>query len=127
MVYKTENLTASTIGYALDVASLRQQAIASNIANINTEGYVPQQVSFARQMEQMRAIAESGTSPTASMFSHLKIEVEPMLDANGGPAKIELDTEVAAMSQNSVYYQALVKGLSRHYAILASAMSDGKK
>ncbi len=127
MIYKTENLTTASIGYALDAANLRHQAIASNIANVNTVGYVPQQVSFARQMEQMQTMFEQSASSDTVDFSHMKLQLEPMLNAQGAPAKVELDAEVAAMAQNAVHYQALVKGLSRHYAILASAMTDGKK
>jgi flagellar basal-body rod protein FlgB len=35
--------------------------------------------------------------------------------------------EVASMAQNSAQYQALVRGLAKHYAMLAAAVSEGKK
>jgi flagellar basal-body rod protein FlgB len=41
--------------------------------------------------------------------------------------KVLLDLEVAHLAQNGVQYQALVTGLSKHYAVLALAVGDGKK
>ena len=44
-----EAVTRSALALALDAASLRQQAIATNIANANVIDYVPQRVSFEAQ------------------------------------------------------------------------------
>jgi flagellar basal-body rod protein FlgB len=40
---------------------------------------------------------------------------------------VGLDTQMAALAENSLQYQALLKGLSRQFSILSSAVSDGKK
>lgn len=127
MVAKLDNLTTASIGFALDAATLRHQAIAANIANVNVTGYMPKELSFASQMEQMQNFFASTTNSQAPNFSSLHLDLTPVLDANGAPAKVELDVEVAAMAQNAVHFQSLIKGLSRHYAILSSAVSDGKK
>ena len=95
-----ESVTRSALAMALDAASLRQQAIATNIANANAIGYVPQRVSFEDQLaDARRGLAQSG----------------------------RLDAEAADMARNAVHYQALVKGLSRHFAILSMAAGDGRK
>lgn len=127
MVARVENLSTASVGFALDAATLRHQAIASNIANVNTEGYVPQKLSFASQIEQMQVFFDKDRRAGAASLSEPRLVLSPSLDAQGQPTKVELDMEVAAMAQNSVHYQSLIKGLSRHYAILASAVSDGKK
>lgn len=127
MVTRVENLSTASVGFALDAATLRHQAIASNIANVNTEGYVPQKLSFASQIEQMQVFFDKDRRAGAASLSEPRLVLSPSLDAQGQPTKVELDMEVAAMAQNSVHYQSLIKGLSRHYAILASAVSDGKK
>jgi flagellar basal-body rod protein FlgB len=49
------------------------------------------------------------------------------LDGAGAPESVRLDGEVAALAQNTVQYQALIKGLNKHFSILASAASDGKR
>ena len=122
-----ESVTSSLLSLALDAASLRHQAISANIANIQTQGYVPQRVSFEAQLvNAQRSLKEQGfVDPMA--LSGVRARLEPALGADGQPSAIELDSEVAQMAQNAVQYQALVKGISRHLSLLMSAASDGKK
>lgn len=97
-----ESVTLQALSRALDVAQLRQQVIASNIANVNTPGYATQRVSFSAT-------------------------VEALQDAGGQPVPVQLDREMAEMAQNAVHFQALLKGVSRELAILSSAVSEGKR
>jgi flagellar basal-body rod protein FlgB len=122
-----ESITAAALGLALDAASLRQQAIAANIANHATEGYVPQKLDFEAQMQEARRAIESRGSLDSFALAGVRLELEPVLDAQGQPAKVHLDEQVADMAQNSVQYQILAKALNRHFAILSAAVSDGKR
>jgi flagellar basal-body rod protein FlgB len=123
-----EAITTAALGLALDAASLRQQAIAANIANADTAGYVPLRVSFEAQLEDARRAMESHGFLDAASLADVEPTVESVEpDASGLPPKIMLDVEVAEMARNAVHYQALLKGLSRHYAVLSAAVSDGKK
>jgi flagellar basal-body rod protein FlgB len=110
----------------MDAASLRQQAIAANIANHATEGYLPQKLDFQAQMQQARRVIDGNGRLDASTLSGVQLRLEPMLDARGVPAKVHLDEQIADMAQNAVQYQVLARALNRHFAILASAASDGK-
>jgi len=123
-----EAITSAALALALDAASLRQQAYATNIANASTEGFVPLRVSFEAQLEDARATLRAHGRLEPSSLE----DVEPALEAasSGGRGllpQVQLDVEVAAMSQNAAQYQTLLKALSKHYALLASAVSDGKK
>ncbi len=120
-----EAITTAALSIALDAAALRHQAIAANIANAGTEGYVPVKVSFEEQLEEARQALQSRGRLDASSLAGVQPALEPV--SLGVAPKIMLDAEVADMSANTVHYQALVKGLSRHYAILSAAVSDGKK
>lgn len=123
-----EAVTTTMMGLALDAASLRQQAIAANIANSETAGYVPMGVSFDAHMADMQRLLDGGgVQLDAGVLEAMQPRLQPVTDMAGVPAKIMLDVEVANLAQNAVQYQALVKGLSKHYAILSSAVSDGKK
>jgi flagellar basal-body rod protein FlgB len=123
-----EAVTTAALGLALDAAQLRQQAIAANIANASTAGYAPVRVSFEAQLDDARrALSSHGRLDAAALEG-----VEPVIEAvpveqGGLPAKVLLDAEVAQMASNAVQYQALLKGLSRHYAVLGLAVADGKK
>jgi len=112
-----QSLSLQALSSALDVAQLRQQVIASNIANANTPGYATKRVSFSATLEALR----DGGSATS------QAHVETLVDAGGQPVPVQLDREVAEMAQNGVHFQALIKGVSRELSLLASAVSEGKR
>jgi flagellar basal-body rod protein FlgB len=122
-----EALTTATLGLALDAASLRQRAIAANIANHSTQGFVPLKVDFESQMVEARRALDAKGSVDAASLAGVQLEMQPALDAQGQPLKVQMDVQVADMAQNAVQYQALTRALSRHFSILSSAASDGKR
>ena len=126
MTTSIEAITTAAVSRALDAATLRHQAIAANIANHAVEGYVPTKVTFAAEFAQLRA-GQTATGLDAQTVSAMKPQLVQSFDAQGRPAAVRLDSEMAEMAQNAVHYQALTRGLSRHLAILSTAASDGKK
>lgn len=130
MIDGIEGITTAALSLALNAASLRHQAIATNIANASAEGYVSQRVNFDAYVQDARhALSERGRldGQTLLNMADSKLTMEPVLDGGGVPAKVQLDAEIAGMAQNTVHYQALLKGLSRHLSVLYSAASDGKR
>lgn len=122
MTPSLESITTATLAKALDAASLRQQAIAANLANAGTEGYVPMQVTFEEQLDEARrSLRERGSVAPSDLQ-----EWQPELGAGEGH-EVQLDAEVARMAANAVQYQALVQGLARHFALLSAAAADGRK
>jgi len=100
---------------ALDAAALRHQAIAHNIANLSSEGYVPLGVSFdAQLLAQRRALAP-------------RPEIVEQTWRGAGPRPQEVDREMVELSQNTIHYQALLRALGRQLSILGSAISDGRR
>ncbi|HEX8611914.1 MAG TPA: flagellar basal body rod protein FlgB [Telluria sp.] len=114
-----QNLSA-IIGVALDATTMRHQAIAHNIANVNTPGYQAMGVSFEGSLAQARAEAQAGRALTPSMLADL----QPRMETQGGAVSLEL--EIAHLSENTLQHQTLLKMLSRHYANLRTAITDGK-
>lgn len=129
MTQGIEAVTAAALGLALDAASLRQQAIAANIANANSSDYVPLGVDFEAQLEDARrGLASRGRMEMSDLAGvSPRLAVASQTGPLGLSPKVMLDVEVSRLAQNAVHYQALVKGLSRHYAILSIAVNDGKK
>jgi len=122
-----EAVTRSALALALDAASMRQQTIATNIANANVVGYVPQRVSFEAQMVDVQRGMEQSGRIDALALAQVRPRIEPALDESGATGQVQLDVEAAEMARNAVHYQALVKGLSRHFSILSMAAGDGRK
>jgi flagellar basal-body rod protein FlgB len=115
-----EALTGAALTLALDAATLRHQIHATNIANAGVVGYKAQRLSFEAHVQQ-------GLQATQPANVQVNARVETELAFDGTPRAVQLDTEVAAMSQNAVHYQTLVRALNRQMSIMASAVSEGKR
>jgi flagellar basal-body rod protein FlgB len=122
-----ESVTTAALTLALDAASMRQQAIAANIANADAQGYAPMRVSFEEQLDDVRRGLESGGSIEASALAAIEPRLVPAAVGDAAAEPVRLDVEAARLAENGVRYQALVKGLSRHLGILAMAVADGRK
>jgi flagellar basal-body rod protein FlgB len=127
MTSPVDSVTTAALGLALDAAQLRQQAISANVANHATEGWVPLGVDFEAQMAQARQVLDSGGQLDAASLAGVQPRLAPLTGTDGLPQPARLDEQVAAMASNAVTYQALARGLSRHFAILSAAVSDGKR
>jgi len=121
-----ESLTTAAVSTALDAASLRQQVLAANIANAGRSDYAAQRVSFEATLA-AAAQGRTGAGAGPSAPFDLRMRVEPDLLADGTPRPIRLDEEVGSLAQNSMHYQALVKGLTKYLSLMATAVSEGKR
>ena len=122
-----EALTTSALSAALDAASRRHAVIAANIANANSEDYVPLRLQFDQRIEEARDALREGQWLGAGVMEPLRGAVEPAGDPPAADSRARLDGEMAELARNSVHFQALTQGLSRHLAMLALAAADGRK
>lgn len=127
MTQSIEATTTATLALALNAASLRQQAIATNIANVHTLGYTPQRVDFDAQLEDARRSLAARGSLEPRTLADVRPQVKSLVGAGGALPAVQLDMETAQLAENAVHYQALLKGLSRHLSILSVAVNDGRK
>ena len=127
MAWNIEAITTAALSAALTAGASRQAAVASNIANAGTEGYVPLRLAFDATLEDAKATLLERGSLEPSHISAMRGRLEPMLDAAGVATHVQLDAEMAELAGNSVHFQALLQGLSRHLSILAIAAADGRK
>lgn len=117
------NMTA-LLSMAIDAATMRQQAIAQNIANASTPGYQRVSVSFEQRLAGMAAHAPSGAAPSLADLSNYR----PTLEYANGPANgVQLDQELAEMSETVLHHQALLKALNKHLELIGLAIGEGKR
>jgi flagellar basal-body rod protein FlgB len=120
-------VTGSMIKLALDAASLRHLVIASNIANANTPGYVPVRVEFE---EHLAAAARNRTYGAygAGLGRSVAPAVVPDLQQGFDPlqARVQLDVEAAQLAQNTLQYQALLRGFRGRLEMLQMAIGEGR-
>lgn len=118
-----ESITLQAVTSALDATLLRQEAIATNVANAATPGYVPVRVEFESHLAAARSALADGEPLDASMLSAPSLVASSIRNGEQGP---RLDQQMSDMMTNSVRYQSLVKGLGDEYKLIATAMDEGK-
>ena len=106
------NNTINVLNKVLDGAALRHQALAANIANVNTPGYRRKDVPF---MNELKSAIES-RSPDAIN------KVTPQVREDKNMTPIRLEAEFAAMSQNHLLYVSSADLISRQFDRLRSAI-----
>ncbi|MCW2985992.1 MAG: flgB [Conexibacter sp.] len=109
--------TQTGLERALAGSSLRQQAIAQNIANVNTPGYRRQDVDFASALH---AAWDKGTASVESVSPAVQADQSAVMRADG--SSVDIDTEAANQSKNGLQYEAISSVMKARVAILRSAI-----
>ncbi|HMM68968.1 flagellar basal body rod protein FlgB [Gudongella oleilytica] len=119
----------SMIKNALDASSMRQRAISSNIANINTPNYKVNKVEFEEHLKN----AINGTSLKKTHEKHfgangigdVKATIEKKkntsLDETGN--NVDIDIEMTELAANEIYYSTLIQLLNAKYSKLNAAIN----
>jgi flagellar basal-body rod protein FlgB len=105
----------------LDAASLRHEAIATNLANIETPGF--KRVDLAPDYE--RQLAQLGDSPSAEDLARLKPTLAQDTTARAVRAdgnNVQMDRELVALNRNSVEYDFLANYASDSLKRLRTAI-----
>jgi flagellar basal-body rod protein FlgB len=108
-----ESVTSAALQSALDGLSLRQRAIADNIANVNTPGYTAQRVQFEDALA--RSVAAGDGHATATTARSL----EPTrLDGNN----VNLDTETLSNIDTVLRYQFAAQAVDGQFDRIRAAL-----
>jgi flagellar basal-body rod protein FlgB len=106
---------------ALDLSSQRASVLRSNLANVDTPGYVAKDVDFTGALAD--ALERRSPDGTVQVRSEVveRSEVEPGLDAN----RVDLDQEMVRMAANKAFNQVATEGVTRRMALLRYAIDEG--
>jgi len=107
------SVTFDAMTSALDALSLRQSAIADNIANVQTPGYQAKRVQFEDALN--AAVAQGSGLVQATT----KLSLEPTLE-NGN--NVNLDTEVVSNTDTTLRYQLATRAVDGEFSLLRAAM-----
>lgn len=110
-----ESVTATALSSALDGLSLRQRAIADNIANINTPGYHAQRVRFE---DDLRAAIRAGSGAVEATVER---SLEPTrLNGNN----VNLDTETLSNIDTVLRFQFASQALDGQASSVTKAIGQ---
>ena len=111
---------------ALDGLSMQQQLISRNMANIDTPGYRAQTINFEDVLK--RVYEKNDTLPMArSNAAHLasptqaagySVSYRPGGSMRADQNNVDVDVELADMSEVGIQYQAISQALAKKYEIL---------
>lgn len=107
---------------ALELYHARHRVLAENVANSETPGYRARNLEFD---DVLRAVFQGGSKDQEGSAS------EPILD-RGAVVKIDgnsvdMDTEMARLSDNALTIVALSRMLARKYEGLKNAIAEGRR
>ncbi len=108
----------------LYLTNARHNVIASNIANVDTPFYKAKDIKFQMNLqEEVMALkvtnARHINNVSPAMSTEIKLEeTQPWLDENN----VELDMEVAKMTENALLYQAGANMLSSKIKMFKNAL-----
>ncbi|MCA9793755.1 MAG: flagellar basal body rod protein FlgB [Candidatus Eremiobacteraeota bacterium] len=115
---------------AIGAATLRQQVISNNMANVNTEGYTAQTVAFENHLREAMdndeaAGSDTDFSPAGVVDPEFAIDgaggwtkasLQPTIEDVGG--KVDVNSEMASLAKNQIMYNALASKISGIYGSL---------
>ena len=127
---------------ALDYRAMRQDMIASNIANADTPFYRPRDVRFEDLLAAKKAEALGHTSAQLAMAHTNEAHLKPQNDASSIKAttffrdghgarndgnSVDLDVETTEMSKNSTMFNALINANKKSSRIFKSVIEASGK
>ena len=115
-------VTIDLVGRALSATSLRHSVHATNVANVNVEGFKPSRVSFEQHLSEVRDRLGRGETLTASDLRDVRAQTEVIRDQE----RVELDAELATLSSNATHHQALLRLLDRQLGLVHLAITGGR-
>ena len=106
---------------SLDGYSLRHEAMANNIANANTPGYVKKVVEFEESL--LDALGQNATGVTEDHNDVLLTWQPKMVSRPDGAQRLDgnelsIEKEMSSMAFNALKYNALTSAISKDFQLL---------
>lgn len=124
--------SVNLLSHALDYQSANHNVISGNLANIDTPGFRPKELSFDKELERAVEKNELSLQKTDSKhFSHytggLQHEGPHFEIHRTNSDKLNIDREMAKMMQNNFLYEASARLLSKKFEALKTAIDSGRR
>ena len=113
-----KDLSYQLIKKSLDVSSLRQSLIASNIANLNTPGYKVNKVEFEKYLAEAREGLQLTKTNPAHIATKDITDIQPVVEKRETTSlrddgnNVDLDLEMTELAANVIYYNTLIQLLN---------------
>ncbi len=112
---------------SLDMYLLRHSVIADNIANAETPFFKARRVDFETSLQRALDASEAGfETPERGIASVEPIVYEdPEAEVGNDLNTVDMDREMSQMTKNDIKYSAAAEAISKKFALLKYAISEG--
>ncbi len=130
--------TMALLKQGLEAASLRNNVIANNMANVDTPGFKKSQVVFEEELR--KAVGQEGRiKGIVTNEKHIPIsgssgaEIKPKVVLSNDNSmrndgnNVDIDREMAALAKNTMMYTALVQALNGELQKIRTAIYEGRR
>jgi flagellar basal-body rod protein FlgB len=117
------DVTQIALERALSGATLRQQTIANNIANANTAGFKRADVDFKSALADAFGSGASGHELESVTF---KTATDNQTSSRADGNNVDIDQEMANLSENTLDYQALIAVSRARVSMLQTVLGTGR-
>lgn len=113
-----------------DLSSTRHKLVASNIANVNTQGYQKKEIEFDKELKKALGkpkIAANITDPRHIPLGNTpggppKVKQIKSTDNSTGINSVDIDQEMAELAQNQMVFDFGAEMLAKKFKALKSAI-----
>jgi flagellar basal-body rod protein FlgB len=123
--------TINTLENSLKYSTIKQNAIAQNIANVDTANYKAKEVLKPFQTELKTAMKAQRTDARHFNFSNSQassgiVVTRPNSQYNHNGNSVDIDKEMSELAENQIYYNALIDRINGKFNSLKTVISGGK-
>lgn len=122
------DVVSAALTKALDGTAKRHRTLASNIANVDTPGYLRKDVAFH---DELKAALDSAGDYDHSMAELERVRPKSFIDltrsARADGNTVNIESEMAELAKNNLEYQSDVQLLMSKLRMLSIAISEGRK
>lgn len=135
MINFSNDKSFSVLNKTLDATALKEKVISNNISNINTPNYKRQYVQFDEELKNA-ILNENKMGLETTSIRHLAMprelnSIRPDIKADNSRSmredgnNVDLDMEMAGLSENSIRYNTVVESMVKKYRMLQSVIKGG--
>ncbi len=123
---------------AMDAASLRNDVIANNIANVDTPGFKKSEMVFAEKIRNVLENEKTHVKLNITDKRHISrskspgiLAIQPEIRLCGASTyrndgnNVDIDIEMADLAKNKIYYDAMGQSISSEIKLLRLAIERG--
>lgn len=119
------NKTINRLSDLLDYRTKRHKIIVSNIANLDTAGFKPSDLSFKDELGAVGKITMATTNP-----GHIQNRNHPAggarYDLKRSEENVNIDTEMSSLAENNLMYHMTVEMLARKFKGINVVLKEAK-